>query len=107
MAHQVPEVFASDTPNLQTFDDRSATVDRPPGEERASVSLLPSNDFHSPAIRVAWDEWVANSGNIDVLFQSPLWFDHIAATDVDKRLAMAVARHADGHIQGLAPLIRG
>ena len=107
MAHRTPEVLASAMSNPRGFQDDRNSTDQSVGEECASVSLSTREELHANSIRSAWEERVRTSANIDVLFQSPIWYDHIAATDLDKRLAMAVARNAGGQLLGLAPLIRG
>src|SRR5258705_13362282 len=72
------------------------------------LSLLPfDQDWYSSAIREPWENYIRGSSNIDALFQSPAWFDHLAATEPDKRLALAAATTQEGRVLGLAPLVRG
>jgi hypothetical protein len=74
----------------------------------AHLSLLTcAADWTSPTYRDPWNEWIQESNNIDVLFQSPDWFDHLVAAEHDKRLALGVAKSDEGHVIGLAPLVSG
>jgi hypothetical protein len=78
-----------------------------PRDAGLSVSLLASvESWGADRLREEWQCVLESSDDRLVLFQSPEWFDHIHATEPAVRPALACVRDGDGHLIGVAPLVR-
>lgn len=109
MASSLADVASDNSVTSILHGSRNAVADLTLlAQEPAQVSLLLTpSDWRAPAIREFWDRKIAETKNIDVLFQSPEWFDYFAAAEHDKRLAVAVATTSARRVIGLAPLVFG
>ena len=66
--------------------------------------LVTDDEVHAPEVRAAW-ETMLHDNNIDLLFQSPVWFDHLRATDHHAQTVLAVLEQPQGgDIVGIVPL---
>ena len=68
------------------------------------VSVLSPCEVDADAgVREAWERRVEASNSLYKLYQSPLWWEHVRATDGDQVLKLVVIRDAEGTIRALAP----
>jgi CelD/BcsL family acetyltransferase involved in cellulose biosynthesis/sRNA-binding carbon storage regulator CsrA len=63
--------------------------------------------WSSSEVRTEWKRLLAQSANLEVVYQSPEWFDHLNETSAPGRRLLAVARDPAGQLMGLAPLNLG
>ena len=73
-------------------------------EESAWEILSRPEQWSCAALRRDWSELVKASDNLNVMYQSPDWFDHLQAVGEVERLALAVYRDGSGRAIALAPL---
>src|SRR5262249_7525023 len=55
-------------------------------------------------LRARWLELWKGSSNLQALFQSPEWFDHLRKADRNTKLFVATAHNEAGELVGVAPL---
>jgi Acetyltransferase (GNAT) domain len=89
------------------------SLHKPSGHRTLHGSVLDSaaweilsrpEEWNSPACRRDWQELVDTSDNLNLIYQSPDWFDHLQQTGEERRLALAVCRDKSGRTIALAPL---
>jgi GNAT superfamily N-acetyltransferase len=96
----VRKVLGSKRPN-ELPEAREAFASRP-----FSFSLLsPSEIEKSPILRQEWARLLDSNDNLDLLYQSPQWFDHLMTTD--NRLFLGVLRDNAGRHLGIVPIRLG
>lgn len=74
--------------------------------KRISISFVSSPEkWNLPNLRQEWQKLLESSESLDLLYQSPQWFDHLAATDPDDiRLVLGVAQNDAGSLVGIVPI---
>jgi hypothetical protein len=62
-------------------------------------------EWNLPNLRQEWEKLLKSSENLDLLYQSPQWFDHLVATDPDDiRLLLGIAQNDAGRLVGIVPI---
>jgi CelD/BcsL family acetyltransferase involved in cellulose biosynthesis len=71
------------------------------------IEILRSPDeWRAPSIQEPWKALCHSSGNLEVLYQSPEWFEHVAQIEPGKKQLLIVVRDDSGAVVGVAPLGR-
>lgn len=71
------------------------------------IEILRSpEEWRAPSIQEPWKALCRSSGNLEVLFQSPDWFEHVAQLEPRKKQTLIVVRDDSGAVVGVAPLVR-
>ena len=72
-----------------------------------TVEILgPPQVLSDTALRLEWSERASQSTSLYKLYQSPIWFDHLAATVPAASLRVLVVRDARGVLRGVVPAER-
>ena len=70
-----------------------------------TVDLAPAGaELQAAGIRAMWEQLTRLSSNIDVLYQSPEWIDHLLAIGWTAPLHLGVMRAASGACTGVVPV---
>jgi hypothetical protein len=80
---------------------------RPPVQPGSKLtwSLLHSpHSWHAEEVRDCWARLVRQSNDINLLYKTPDWFDHLHQESCSPHLVLAVARDEAGELVGVAPL---
>jgi CelD/BcsL family acetyltransferase involved in cellulose biosynthesis len=75
-------------------------------ENKVFVSLISPQEVQIlPALRNEWDRLLEVSNNIELLFQSPQWFEHLMATNPDdNRMFLGIIKDNTGKCVGMVPI---
>ena len=68
--------------------------------------LAPPQVLNDTALRLGWSERAILSTSLYKLYQSPIWFDHLAATIPAASLRVLVVRDGRGVVRGVVPVER-
>jgi hypothetical protein len=74
--------------------------------EGFSLSLIPGNEvIKLPQLREEWGNLLSSSENLDLLYQSPQWCEHLLAADSkNSQLLLGVAKNKVGSVVGVVPI---
>src|SRR5262245_32265467 len=71
------------------------------------VEILASPEaWRATPVQEAWKALCRGSENLEVIYQSPEWFEHRVATEPRTTFLVAVARDDGGRIVGVLPMAR-
>jgi len=79
----------------------------PPGRKtnyRLAILKQPS-EWDDPSLRRRWAEINANSGNVNAIYGSPVWFDLLRARHKPEELAIVVAYDSGDEVIGVVPIL--
>jgi len=68
----------------------------------SSPQIINSREF-----RDQWGSLLSSSNNLDLLYQSPNWFDHLSFINSDKKLSAEVYKDDSDQILGIVPILIG
>jgi CelD/BcsL family acetyltransferase involved in cellulose biosynthesis len=68
------------------------------------LKLVSPDQWEEPNLRRVWKDLVNSSENLNVIYASPEWFDHLRAVRGDSRLAIMAAMDVHGALKGIIPL---
>ena len=90
--------------NENSYDYSSA--EQTTNYKSGTISLVSSPEQWSlPELRQTWEKLLDSSDNLDLLYQSPQWFEHLFATNTNNtRLLLGVAKNNTGCLAGIVPI---
>ena len=65
----------------------------------------PSEIMNSTNLRQQWGSLLSSSNNLELLYQSPEWFEHLLFTNSDNKLSLEVYKDDAGHLLGIVPIL--
>ncbi|HVF55987.1 MAG TPA: GNAT family N-acetyltransferase [Pyrinomonadaceae bacterium] len=82
-----------------------ATPDARRAAREYTLSLLSSpEEWDDASLRERWGALLERYDDVNALYASPAWFDHLRETRPGDELALAVARDRAGNVEGIVPL---
>ena len=69
--------------------------------------VSPTEIINSTNFRQQWDSLLSSSNNLDLLYQSPNWFNHLSFINSDKILSAEVYKDDSDQILGIVPILIG
>lgn len=81
-----------------------ADVTVPAARAGYTLALLPSSEWEGAPFRARWRELLARSGNVNAIYASPEWFDHLRQLTPERDLLLAAARDPEGELVGVVPV---
>jgi Acetyltransferase (GNAT) domain len=74
-------------------------------ENNYRLAVRKPSEWDDPRLRRRWAEINANSGNINAIYGSPVWFDQLQARHNPEELAIVVAYDSAEEVIGVVPVL--
>ena len=78
-----------------------------PEIEKEFLFVSLSNQSVPEALHSEWETLLDSSNNVNILYQSPKWFEHLSKTEVYENLHLLVLKTYQNKVIGVVPILIG